>query len=234
MQVILGRKRGRAEICVANRIAQYMGMSGYNFSGYGEMKQKRGATMGEGEWFASFCGKLRIDKDKRESIAYRTGRIVGQLNNDLRKLDSKWANRFYVGSYGRYTAIPSVSDVDLLYELPAHLYKQFDDYMWNGQSSLLGLVRNSIGNTYPTSVVSGDGQVVVISFTDNVRFEILPAFANQGAGTHLPIPIRVGAGRPAGRSRRWRHSPTAMLRATATLANLAGWPARGGTPTTWT
>ncbi|AOI66349.1 MULTISPECIES: SMODS domain-containing nucleotidyltransferase [Burkholderia] len=138
--------------------------------------------MGEGEWFTSFCGKLRIDKGKRESIAYRTGRIVGQLNSDLRKLDSKWANRFYVGSYGRYTAIPSVSDVDLLYELPAHLYKQFDVYMWNGQSSLLNLVRNSIGNTYPTSAVSGDGQVVVISFTDNVRFEILPAFANQGGG----------------------------------------------------
>ncbi|VBO96070.1 SMODS domain-containing nucleotidyltransferase [Burkholderia pseudomallei] len=138
--------------------------------------------MGEGEWFASFCGKLRIDKGRRESIANRTARIVSQLNHDLRKLDSKWASRFYVGSYGRGTAIPSVSDVDLLYELPAHLYKQFDAYLWNGQSALLNLVRNSIGNTYPTSAVSGDGQVVVISFTDGITFEILPAFLNTGGG----------------------------------------------------
>lgn len=37
------------------------------------MKPTRGATMGEDKWFASFCGKLRIDKDKRESIAYHWG-----------------------------------------------------------------------------------------------------------------------------------------------------------------
>ncbi|HDR9269794.1 TPA: nucleotidyltransferase [Burkholderia vietnamiensis] len=141
--------------------------------------------MGKGEWFSGFCGKLRIDKDKRESIAYRTGRIVGQLNSDLRGLYSKGNNRFYVGSYGRNTAIPSVSDVDLLYELPAQLYHRFHGHAGNGQSALLAHVRSSIHNTYPDSTVVGDGQVVVIAFTDGIKFEILPAFANTaGAYTY--------------------------------------------------
>lgn len=102
--------------------------------------------MGEGEWFSQFCGALRINAEKRSSISYRTGRIVGQLNYDLRgKLDSKSAYRFYVGSYGRSTAIPSVSDVDLLYELPYALYQRFHGHAGNGQSALLALVKAQFG-----------------------------------------------------------------------------------------
>ncbi len=138
--------------------------------------------MGVGDWFQSFCGNLRIGTEKRGSIAYRTGRIVGQLNADLRGVDSKTSYRFYVGSYGRSTAIPSVSDVDLLYELPNELYARFHGHAGNGQSALLGLVRASIQKTYPTTQVGGDGQVVVIKFDDGVTFEILPAFLNTESG----------------------------------------------------
>ncbi|CAN7333805.1 SMODS domain-containing nucleotidyltransferase [Rhizobacter sp. LjRoot28] len=138
--------------------------------------------MGVGDWFQTFCGNLRIGADKRSSVAYRTGRIAGQLNHDLRGLDSKTSYRFYVGSYGRGTAIPSVSDVDLLYELPFALWERFDKYSGNGQSALLSLVSSSIQTTYPTSRVGGDGQVVVIKFDDGVTFEILPAFTNEGGG----------------------------------------------------
>lgn len=138
--------------------------------------------MGVGDWFQAFCGKLRIGYEQRESIGNRTGRIVGQLNADLRGLDSKASYRFYVGSYGRSTAIPSVSDVDLLYELPPALYDRFDKHEGNGQSALLAHVRSSIIKTYPTSRIGGDGQVVVIQFTDGVTFEVLPAFANEGGG----------------------------------------------------
>lgn len=138
--------------------------------------------MGVAEWFSGFCTGLRIDQVQRASVGGRTGRIAGQLNYDFRGLDSKTANRFYVGSYGRSTAIPSVSDVDVLYELPAALYAKYDAYASNGQSALLSAVRDSLRNTYPTSAIAGDGQVVVISFNDGIRFEVLPAFLNQGGG----------------------------------------------------
>ncbi|MDM0110586.1 hypothetical protein QTI66_00410 [Variovorax sp. J22R133] len=120
--------------------------------------------MGVGEWFQTFGCNLRIGTDKRGSIAYRTGRIVGQLNNDLRALDSKTSNRFYVGSYGRATAIPSVSDVDLLYELPSSLYARFNGHAGNGQSALLAHVRASIARTYSHTEIGSDGQVVALLF----------------------------------------------------------------------
>ncbi|MCP3724721.1 nucleotidyltransferase [Paraburkholderia sp. CNPSo 3272] len=152
----------------------------------------KGKRMGEGEWFAAFCGALTIGRTQRDSIAYRTGRIMGQLNHDLRALDSKTSNRFYVGSYGRNTAIPSVSDVDVIYELPASLYVRFNGHVGNGQSALLNLVKNSIENTYPRSAVVGDGQVVVIRFNDGIKFEILPAFLNT-EGTYT-FPNSNGGG----------------------------------------
>ena len=138
--------------------------------------------MAVGDWFQTFCGNIRIGTDKRSSIGYRTGRIICQLNADLRSLDSKTSYRFYVGSYGRSTAIPSVSDVDVLYELPFELYARFDDYSGNGQSALLALVRGSIQKTYPTTQIGGDGQVIVIQFDDGVKFEVLPAFYNKAGG----------------------------------------------------
>jgi hypothetical protein len=138
--------------------------------------------VGVGEWFGICCANLAIDSNKRSSIAGRTGRITSQLNHDFRKLNSDVAHRFYVGSYGRGTAIPSVSDVDILYQLPYELYGQYNSYATNGQSGLLSAVRASVQRTYPTSSISGSGQVVVVSFNDGIRFEILPAFLDTEGG----------------------------------------------------
>jgi hypothetical protein len=142
--------------------------------------------VGVGEWFANFCGDLRISSVQRSSIAYRNGRITGQLNSDFRSLNSNTAHSFYVGSYGRVTAIPSVSDVDLLYSLPADLYDQYSAHSGNGQSALLSAVRASLQRTYSSSRVSGDGQVVTIEFDDGITFEILPAILNRADGYTFP------------------------------------------------
>lgn len=142
--------------------------------------------MAIGEWFSTFCGNLGISQVKRSDIAYRTNRIVTQLNYDFRGIDSGTSNRFYVGSYGRKTAIPSVSDLDLLYVLPSNLYATYSAYQGNGQSSLLATVRNSLLKTYPSSKVGGDGQIVYIGFSDGTHFEILPAFLNNAGGYTFP------------------------------------------------
>lgn len=131
-------------------------------------------------WFSTFNGELQIDSAKRSSFAARTRRITRALNLNLRSTDSETANSFYVGSYGRNTAIPSVSDIDLLYHLPVSLYNQYNAYIGNGQSALLGAVRAALLTTYPNTRIAGDGQVVVIEFTDNVKYEVLPAFLNEG------------------------------------------------------
>lgn len=138
--------------------------------------------MGVAEWFNGFCNELRMGSDQRSSFAYRTARIVRVLNADFRGIDSEVSNRFYVGSMGRNTAIPSVSDVDLLYVLPYTTYERFNAYTGNKQSALLSAVRASIQKTYSVSEVFGDGQVIVINFTDGVKYEVLPAFSNTEGG----------------------------------------------------
>lgn len=138
--------------------------------------------MGVGDWFSAFCVSLRMDSAKRSSLAYRTGRITRAVNLSFRNLDSDSAYRFYVGSLSRNTAIPSVSDADLLLELPSTVYHQYNAYSGNKQSALLTAVRTAIRTTYKTSDVFGDGQVVGVAFDDGVTYEVLAAFANTGGG----------------------------------------------------
>jgi hypothetical protein len=135
--------------------------------------------MGVAEWFSDFCRDIRIGAGKRASFGYRTGRITKVLNADFRGIESETSNRFYVGSLGRNTAIPSVSDVDLLFVLPYSTYEQYNAYSGNKQSALLSAVRTVVRKTYSTSDVFGDGQVVVIAFDDGVTYELLPAFLNK-------------------------------------------------------
>lgn len=135
--------------------------------------------MAVGDWFKTFCANLRIGLELRQSFATRSARITRVLNEDFRNSSSETSNRFYVGSMGRSTAIPSVSDIDMLFILPYQTYQRYNAYQGNKQSSLLAAVRTSIRRTYPSSNIAGDGQVVVINFSDNVRYEVLPAFRNS-------------------------------------------------------
>lgn len=135
--------------------------------------------MGIGEKFKDFCNNLSIDTDKRETISSRYKRITKQLNIDFYGSTSETNNSKYVGSYGRDTAIDSFSDLDMIFILPYEKYKQYNDYSSNGQSALLQEVKKSIKNTYSVTESKGDGQVVVVSFKDNIDFEIVPVFVNK-------------------------------------------------------
>ena len=75
----------------------------------------------------------------------------------------------------------------MIVDLPWTDFKRFDDYTGNGQSSLLSNVRESLKKTYSTSSVSADGQVVDISFTDGITFEIVPSFKfSDDSGFYYP------------------------------------------------
>lgn len=134
--------------------------------------------MSVSQMFEEFCRALPLLTAQRASIASRTATITRRLNSDFRSSASDTANRFYGGSYGRNTAIVSVSDIDLLYVLPYYVYAQYNAYSNNKQSALLQAVRSSLNTTYPNSVVVADGQVVKIAFVDNITYEIVPVFQN--------------------------------------------------------
>ena len=120
-----------------------------------------------------------IDKKTRALISARYKRITKAVNNEFWDSSSETAHSRYVGSYGRGTAI-NTSDLDVLIELPEEEYNHFVSMAGNGQSRLLQAVKDAILVTYPNTDVKGDGQVVVVKFTDGMKFEILPAFRNTG------------------------------------------------------
>lgn len=116
-----------------------------------------------------------ISAEQRSLISQRYKRITHAVNAEFWRVDSDTAHSRYVGSYGRGTAIDT-SDIDILVELPRSEYDRFDAQKGNGQSRLLQAVKNAILQTYPRSSIRADGQVIVIDFSDGIKFEVLPAF----------------------------------------------------------
>ena len=139
--------------------------------------------MGITDWFTTFCSNLQIQDGGTISNRYK--RITRQLNSDFWGTNSEISHSLYVGSYGRNTATEGFSDLDIIFELPSDLYHQYNNYSRNGQSALLQAVRTSMRKTYSTSDISGDGQVVSVSFQDGITFEVVPVFLNaSGSYTH--------------------------------------------------
>lgn len=116
-----------------------------------------------------------IPLDTRSTISLRYHTITKAVNREFWNSTSDSLHSFYVGSYGRGTAINS-SDVDMLVEIPEDEYKRYDFQKGNGQSRFLQAVKNAIISAYPRSSVKADGQVIVIDFTDGIKFEVVPAF----------------------------------------------------------
>lgn len=135
--------------------------------------------------FSAFCSNLRMSYDTVSAVRSRYHSITKRLNKDFRDTDSEVLNSLYVGSYGRGTAI-HVSDIDMLYILPWNYYSKYDSYEGNGQSALLQAVKDSIKQTYPVTYISGDGQVVKVSFSDGVVFEVVPCFEKADGSFYYP------------------------------------------------
>lgn len=142
--------------------------------------------MGVAEWFSTFCGNLVIPSDKRSSISLRYQNITKRLNLDFWNSSSETSHSMYVGSFGRGTAINGFSDLDMLFVLPYEIYQQYNTYAGNGQSALLQAVRTSMRKTYSSSDIGADGQVVIVSFTDGITFEVVPCFINTNGSYTYP------------------------------------------------
>jgi len=140
--------------------------------------------MGVGEDFQGFCSNLTINN--RSTISSRYKAITKRLNLDFWDSASDMTHSLYVGSYGRGTAIRGFSDLDMIFYLPYSYYQKYNRYVHNGQSPMLQDVKKSLQKTYSTTDVGGDGQVVVINFTDGITFEAVPAFINEDGSYTYP------------------------------------------------
>lgn len=131
------------------------------------------------EMFSGFLTNLQIDN--ATDISYRYGQVTSALNKEFRATDSTTANSLQVGSYGRWTGIKSISDLDMLYIMPDSLW---DTYK-NDQSKILEKTKNAITNRYPNTTVKVDRLVVQVIFT-NFMVEVQPVFKQSDGSYKYP------------------------------------------------
>lgn len=123
--------------------------------------------------FKDFLTNLRIDNADEISQRYET--ITCCLNKRFRNNDDKFRNRLQVGSYGRFTAIKGISDLDMLYIMPN---LKWDNYKLHGQFKLLSEVKETIQKRYPLTNIRVDRLVVCVIF-QNFYIEVQPVFEQE-------------------------------------------------------
>src|SRR5690606_11659933 len=133
------------------------------------------------ELFDGLLENLKVDN--RTAIAGRRDEIAKSLNKEFRSLDGSTNNQLMIGSYGRGTAIRGISDLDMLYILPASIRDSYKGE--SGPQNILSRTRKAVLARYPSTDVRVDQCVVVVQF-QNFKFEVQPAFENDDKSFSYP------------------------------------------------
>lgn len=143
------------------------------------------------EMFKGLLTNLAIDN--AETIGDRYGEITCALNKKFRDTESKTANSLQVGSYGRWTGIKGISDLDMLYIMPKGSWDTYN--VKNGQSKLLTDAKNAISARYPKTDVYVDRLVVCVKYT-NFYVEVQPVFEyfDENGESYFKYPDTYGGG----------------------------------------
>lgn len=132
------------------------------------------------EMFTEFLDNLKVDN--ADQISLRYGQITASINKCFRDTESTTDNSLQVGSYGRWTAIKGISDLDMLYIMPKG---KWDKYKNGKQSELLGDTRDAIKTRYPSTDVRVDRLVVTVSY-NNFQVEVQPVFEQDDSSFLYP------------------------------------------------
>lgn len=116
-------------------------------------------------------------------IKGRRDEITKALNKHFRNSDSATSHRLMVGSWGRHTSINGVSDLDMVYILPATYENDFRKE--GGARKALEHVKAAILERYARTQVSIDHLVVVVQFSD-YKFEVQPCFEREDGSFDFP------------------------------------------------
>lgn len=130
------------------------------------------------EAFSQFLTNLAISN--AGSISGKYQEITATLNKAFRDTESKTANTLQVGSYGRKTGINGISDLDMLYIMPASQWVQYKN---GGHGKLLRATKEAISARYPKTSIKVDRLVVTVTYT-SFHVEVQPVF-QQSDGSFL-------------------------------------------------
>mgnify|MGYP000849253719 CR=1 FL=1 len=118
-----------------------------------------------------------------DEIANRRDAITKALNKSFRDNPDSTKNSMMIGSYGRHTAINGISDLDMVYILPASMQNQYRGK--GGTSKALRDVREAIESHYSSTDVTVSSPVVVVKFA-NFKFEVQPVFSESDGTFKYP------------------------------------------------
>ena len=135
--------------------------------------------MSVSEDFKQFLKNIRVSK--AEIIGNRYDRITKALNKQFRNSLSKKDNSLQVGSYGRYTGIKGISDLDMLYIMPDSKWTTYE----KAPGQLLKDTKNAILATFPRTKVRVDTLVVVVQYK-NFKVEVQPVFKEKDGSFKYP------------------------------------------------
>lgn len=144
--------------------------------------------MSVSEDFKQFLVNIRVDNSK--SISERYGQITKALNKQFRNTESTTEHTRQVGSYGRFTGIKDISDLDMLYIIPSSKWEAYKDK----QSQLLKDTKDAILARYPTTDVKVDSLVVVVKYK-NFMVEVQPVFEQADGSFKYPYTHNGGSWR---------------------------------------
>jgi hypothetical protein len=141
-------------------------------------------TVDTSEIFDTLLENLKVGA-KADTIASRQDEITKALNKDFRSKDGCTDHKLMVGSFGRHTAIKSVSDLDMIFILPSGIRSSYDGD--TGPRRILERVRDDLRSRYPNTDIRVDQCVVRVQFTSNAfKFEVQPAFENEDGTFDYP------------------------------------------------
>lgn len=139
------------------------------------------------EKFKQFLSNIKVKNDAQIELRY--GEITSALNKEFRDTESKISNNLQVGSYGRWTAIKGISDLDMLYIVPASQWEKYKD---DGQSALLERTKAAIRARYPRTDMYVDRLVVRVLYT-NFHVEVQPVFEQEDGSFKYPDTYKGGS-----------------------------------------
>lgn len=128
--------------------------------------------MTRNEAFNKFLDNIKVDNPETFSDRYKE--ITKKLNKTFRNTDSETNNCLQVGSYGRYTGIKGISDLDMLYIMPSSSWEMYK----NSPGQLLRKVKDVLVERYPKTKIKVDRLVVDVFFS-NFTFEVQPVFEEK-------------------------------------------------------
>lgn len=129
--------------------------------------------MSDASLFRSFMENLAVSNADDISTKYEN--ITTRLNKDFWDSDSETAHTLQIGSYGRYTAIDGVSDLDMAFSIPKSKYDHYQSLGKDGPKAMLDEVKESLKKRYDKTKIKVDGQIVGVFFS-NYHVEVLPAY----------------------------------------------------------